>query len=168
MKALDLRHPIARLGALFIAIGIIGLIVSSIFISNVERDLEINAFGDVLTTSCDQYDTLNDFFGTNVKPDNCDISSEEKARQANSERLPLARNLRVLSGIFVPLGILGLFAPRILNLKSPRSQEDGSVSAQKNTSDLESRLQSLESLRKSNLVSEAEYEEKRQRLLDNL
>ena len=168
MKALDLRHPIARLGALFIAVGIIGLIVSSIFISNVERDLEIYGLGDAITLSCDQYDSLNDIFGTNMNPENCEISSEEKARQTNSERLPLARNLRVLSGIFVPLGFLGLFTPRILNLKSPRSPEDTSVSAQKNTSDLESRLQSLESLRKSNLVSEAEYEEKRQRLLDNL
>jgi hypothetical protein len=168
MKVLDLRHPIARLGALLIAVGIIGLIVSSIFISNVERDLEINALGDVLTTSCDQYDTLNDFFGTNVKPENCEISSEEKARQTNSERLPLARNLRVLSGIFVPLGFLGLFTPRILNLKTPSSREDTSASAQKDTSDIEVRLQSLESLKKSNLISDSEYEEKRQRLLDNL
>lgn len=168
MRALDLRHPIARLGALFIAVGIIGLIVSSIFISNVERDLEINALGDAVTISCDQYDTLNEFFGTNVNPDDCDISSEEKSRQANNERLPLAQNLRVLSGIFVPLGILGIFAPRILNLGSPRSRDDSSESAQKVGLDIASRLQSLESLKKSNLISEAEYEEKRQHLLDNL
>lgn len=168
MNVLDLRHPIARLGALLIAVGIIGLIVSSIFISNVERDLEINALGDVLTTSCDQYDTLNDFFGTNVKPENCDISSDEKAREANSERLPLAQNLRVVSGIFVPLGILGLFAPRILNLRSPGNRTESFESTEKGTLGLESRLQSLETLKKSNLISEAEYEEKRQRLLDEL
>ena len=168
MKVLDLQHPVARLGALFVTVGIIGLIISSIFISNVERDLEINGLGDALTFSCDQYDSLNDIFGTNMNPENCEISSEEKARQANSERLPLARNLRVISGIFVPLGILGLFAPRILNLRSPRSRGDNSESAQKNILELEGRLQSLESLKKSNLISEVEYEEKRQRILDNL
>lgn len=167
MNQNDMKHPIARVGAVITLLGLLGLLVTSIFISRVESDLRINGLSDAMTISCDQYKSLNDYFGTNVPLDDCEISAEEESRQRNADRLPLAQNLRIAFALLVPLGILLMFVPRILKLSHKKSSSEAPASPEV-TASFESRLKSLENLRTANLISDAEYEVKRQKLIEEI
>lgn len=167
MNSIDFKHPIARIGALLSVLGLVGLLIASIFISRVEGDLERNGLGDAMTISCDQYKSLNDYFGTNVPLDECEISSEEESRQKNADRLPLAQNLRIVFALLIPFGILLMFIPRILKLSHKKLSSEEPASSDVAGS-FESRLKSLENLRTANLISDTEYEIKRQKLIEEI
>jgi hypothetical protein len=167
MNQNEMKHPIARVGALITLLGLLGLLISSIFITRVESDLRLNGLSDAMTISCDQYKSLNDYFGTNVPLDDCEISAEEESRQRNADRLPLAQNLRIIFALLVPFGILLVFVPRILNLSHNKLPKEVAANSDVSSS-FESRLKSLENLRTANLISEAEYEVKRQKLIEEI
>lgn len=167
MNQNEIKHPLARIGALITLLGLLGLLITSIFISRVESDLRINGLSDAMTISCDQYRSLNDYFGTNVPLDDCEISAEEESRQRNSDRLPLAQNLRIVFALLVPFGILLMFIPRILNLSHRKLLPEVDASPEV-ASSFESRLKNLENLRSANLISDAEYELKRQKLIEEI
>lgn len=141
--------------------GIIGVLVSSIMISSINRDTEIYGLGDAANLSCSKLETLDEFFGVNPAQECVDDGAADQ-RDRNRNKLPLLGGVRVASGVGVLLGLIIFFFPktRIVSRKGHPHQ-----SAEER---IEKKLQSLTLLKEKGLISSEEYASKRQSILEEL
>lgn len=156
-------------------IGISGIVIalslglfSIIQVSSINSDQKIYGLGDAMSLSCDQIDTLGEFFDFSPTGD-CSDNPEELARADRYEKKSTYIGIGVFSGI---LAIVSMFillyskrknrqsvSPAVLN--PPLDNRSQEVS-------LTNKLLQIEELYKKGLLTEKEYAEKRSKFLEEL
>jgi hypothetical protein len=145
-----------------VGFGIFGIVLSSILISNINRDNDINGLGDAISTSCSELEFLNDFFNENVSTEGCENDGGESERERNSEKLPLLGGIRIASGILIGLGILGMLVP--INIKVVETKARATNSGET----IEEKLKSLDDLKDRGVISSTEHKSLRKKLLEEI
>lgn len=148
---------------MLVGLGIFGIVLSSILISNIYRENDIYGLGDAISTSCSELEFLNDFFNENVSTEGCENDGGESERAANSEKLPLLGGIRIASGFLIGFGILGMLVP--INI---RVTETKYRAVAKSGETLEEKLKSLDDLKARGVISSTEYESLRKKLLGEI
>ena len=156
------------LGILLIFLGLLGIFLTSSRISSIQNETDIYGLGDAMTISCDQYDSLNSFFGTDASSAECDASSDELQRASNQESLPTMKNYRLMLVIPILIGIVLLFLPKgtrkLIIVDETRVVNQGND----RDYDIRSQLEQLEILKESRLITDEEYRTKRDEIMDRL
>ena len=121
-----------------------------------------------MTISCDQFDSLNSFFGTDASSAGCDASSDELQRASNQESLPMMKNYRLMLVIPILIGIALLFLPKGTRKLQVVGKASNVGQSNDRDNDISSQLEQLENLKKSNLINNDEYQAKRSEILGRL
>lgn len=156
-------HVLTKIGFAVLGIGVIGLLVTSLQINSINQNKDLYGLSDVLTTTCDQIDFLNDFFNEDVSKDDCENDGGTQARYDSYDKLPLLQNLRIGAGVSTALGLLAIFTPGLLKLPMNRTPR-----VKGKTSSVEERLAKLQDMRDKGLISVEEFENLRRKALEEI
>ena len=156
------------LGILLIFLGLLGIFLTSSRISSIQNETDIYGLGDATTISCDQYDSLNSFFGADASSAGCDASSDELQRASNQESLPTMKNYRLMLVIPIFIGVVLLFLPKGTRKLPVVGKASNVGQSNDRDNDIRSQLEQLENLKKSNLINNDEYQAKRSEILGRL
>lgn len=154
---------LTRLGFISLCIGLVGILITSIQITQTNREADIYGLADAATVTCGQIDALNNFFKSNASKDGCENDGGTQARYDAQDKIPTLEKLRLGSIFLTLLGIIFIIVFKFfkLPLKSRTSGENKS-------SQISDQLTTLKKLKDDQLISDSEYEKLRLKALGEM
>lgn len=156
------KHPILKILYVVAAISSLVLLFSLLKINQINFSQEAYGLADASTVTCSQLESLDDFFGIDKDRSDCQDNPEQLARYSEYDREPLYRVLSVSIGLILISSLLLLL---YFKNKPAPSRKVGVI---QNLDTEKQYLLKLQDLKRSGLLNDQEYEEKRKKFLENL
>jgi len=158
------KHPILKILFVMLAISSLALIFSLLKVNQINSSKEVYGLADAATLTCSQIETLANVFGDDAGGNCVDGPAElaKAARYEDYDRESLYQGLSVSSVIILITSLLLLLYFR----NKPAPSRKVVVNQESDTE--KQYLLKLQDLKRSGLLNDQEYEEKRKKFLENL
>jgi len=156
------KHPILKILFVMLAISSLALIFSLLKVNQINSSQEVYGLADAMTVTCSQLESLDEFFGIEKDRSDCQDNPEQLARESEYDRESLYKGLSVSSVIILIMSLLLLLYFR----NKPAPSRKVVVNQESDTE--KQYLLKLQDLKRSGLLNDQEYEEKRKKFLENL